>query len=400
MRAEQSEKELAARIIELDNNKNNIAKSFDRIAALLSDLNERREQTAANTERLRQEENARSDELEAHKTKTLEALNRLSENKTRAARLTAMRETLEARILELENDSIECQNRSARFDLDIKQAESEVSAAQDRFARIAEKKGDIQGDISNRERELAIIRRAAQEHYSDVKSAQTRLTMLRELRDSYEGYQNAVRAVLRMRDKQGSGVIGAVADIMEVPEKLEAALETVLGGALQNIVVEDENAAKRLIEYLRQNRLGRATFLPLTTVSGRTLSPMERNVLNLPGCAGVASELVRFDKRYQNIVDSLLGRTVVSDDMDSGLAIMRQGRFSFRTVTLLGDVLNQGGSMTGGSAQGRSANLLSRSRELERQQKQLDDDEELNVAGGRDREEDRCGAALVKDSKG
>ncbi|MDR2504596.1 MAG: chromosome segregation protein SMC [Oscillospiraceae bacterium] len=372
-RAESLGVELERRVTELEDSKNALAESSDVIAALLRDFQTKREETAAEAERLREEENKRAGELEEHKTKTLEALNRLSESKTRGARLSAMRETLEAHILELEASLEECQSRSARFELDIKQAEAETKAAEERFARIAEKKSDIQGDISNAERNLAVIRRASQEHFMSIKAAETRLTMLRELRDSYEGYQNAVRAVLRMRGKAGSGVIGAVADIMDVPEHLEAALETVLGGALQNIVVEDENAAKRLIEYLRQNRLGRATFLPLTTVSGRTLSNMERGVLNLPGCVGVAAELVRFDKRYQNIVDSLLGRTVVADDMDAGLAIMRQGRFSFRTVTLLGDVLNQGGSMTGGSAQGKSANLLSRSRELERQQKQYEE---------------------------
>ena len=138
----------------------------------------------------------------------------------------------------------------------------------------------------------------------------------------------------------------------------------VLGGALQNIIVETEQDAKRMIEYLRQNRYGRATFLPVSAVTGRTLSQFERQALNTPGCLGVLSELVGFDKRYQGIVDNLLGRTVVARDLDAGIEIMRRGRHAFRLVTLEGDVMHPGGSMTGGSVQSRVTNLLSRDREI------------------------------------
>ena len=151
---------------------------------------------------------------------------------------------------------------------------------------------------------------------------------------------------------------------MRVPKELERAVEAVLGGALQNVVTADEYVARDMIAYLRQNKLGRATFLPLTTINGRTLNAQERQLLNMPGCVGLASELVGFDERYRGIVENLLGRTVVAQNLDAGIEIMRRGRHAFRLVTLEGDVMHSGGSMTGGSSASRMTSLLSREREI------------------------------------
>ena len=200
----------------------------------------------------------------------------------------------------------------------------------------------------------------------------SRLKLLREMQRDYEGYNNSVKQVLlQARRQSGSGVHGVVADLIHVPEKLERAVDMVLGGALQNIVVERDEDAKRMIEYLRKNRFGRATFLPISSVRGRTLSPQERQVLTMPGCVGLASELVEFDAKYQGVMDNLLGRTVVAEDLASGIAIQRAGRYQFRLVTLEGDVMHSGGSMTGGSVQSRMTSLLSRTREIEETEQAL-----------------------------
>ena len=151
---------------------------------------------------------------------------------------------------------------------------------------------------------------------------------------------------------------------MRVPEKLERAVEAVLGGALQNVVTSDEYVARDMIAYLRQNKLGRATFLPMTTITGRTLNAQERQLLSMPGCVGLASELVSFDEPYRGIVENLLGRTVVAENLDAGIEIMRRGHHAFRLVTLEGDVMHSGGSMTGGSSASRMTSLLSREREI------------------------------------
>jgi len=166
-------------------------------------------------------------------------------------------------------------------------------------------------------------------------------------------------------------VHGVVAELIEVPERLERAIDMVLGGALQNIVVERDEDAKRMIEYLRNNRFGRATFLPVQSVRPRVLDARERDVLSMPGCLGVASELIKFDPKYRGAIDSLLARTVIAEDLDAGIRIQRAGRYAFRLVTLEGDVMHSGGSMTGGSVQSRVTNLLSRGREIDELQRTL-----------------------------
>ncbi|MFR5785718.1 MAG: hypothetical protein ACLUHE_00265 [Christensenellales bacterium] len=174
-----------------------------------------------------------------------------------------------------------------------------------------------------------------------------------------------------------------VATLMRVPKRLERATEAVLGGALQNVVTTDEYIARDMIAYLRQNKLGRATFLPMTTISGRTLSPQERQVLTMPGCVGVASELIEFDEQYRGIVENLLGRTVIAENLDAGIEIMRRGRHAFRLVTLEGDVMHSGGSMTGGSSASRMTSLLSREREIKEHEKLLVELEEKIADYGR-----------------
>jgi len=167
-------------------------------------------------------------------------------------------------------------------------------------------------------------------------------------------------------------VRGVVASLMQVPRELERAVEAVLGGALQNVVTSDEYVARDMIAYLRGNKLGRATFLPMTTITGRTLNHQERELLSMPGCVGVASELVSFAPEYRGIMENLLGRTVVAENLDAGIEIMRRGRHAFRLVTLEGDVMHSGGSMTGGSSASRMTSLLSREREIKEHEELLE----------------------------
>ncbi len=193
----------------------------------------------------------------------------------------------------------------------------------------------------------------------------SRLKVLREMQRDYEGYQFSVKNVLmQARRQQNSGVHGVVATLIKVPRKLERAIDVALGPALQNVVVDREEDAKGMIEYLKANRLGRATFLPLSSVKGRTLDAQERRLLSMPGCLGLASELIEYQPQYQGVAQNLLGRTVVAQDLNAGIEIMRAGRHAFRLVTLEGDVMNPGGSMTGGSLQSRMTSLLSREREM------------------------------------
>ncbi|MDR1569082.1 MAG: chromosome segregation protein SMC [Oscillospiraceae bacterium] len=365
-RAVKTERELEERAADLDKSISAEKSHGEALAQNLELTNDRRERSERALEAARAEESARSEELEAHKERTLEALSRLSDLRSAGARLSAMRQTLGERIEQISGERAAMAARREQLELEIINAQSSGEAAAIELEQAAAEKARLNQRERETAREAEALRQRLKALSDKARTIETRLSMLRELADAYEGYPNAVRQILRFsKNAAEGGVCGVVADLIHVPEKYETAIEMALGAAMQNIVTEDEQAAKRLIEYLRQGRYGRATFLPLTTVRGRTVNPQERAALSTPGCLGAASELISFEPRYRDIMESLLGRTALAETMDAGLEVMRRCRHSLRAVTLLGDILHPGGSMTGGSAQGRAANLLSRSREIE-----------------------------------
>ena len=195
----------------------------------------------------------------------------------------------------------------------------------------------------------------------DTGALENRIRLLTEMEREYEGFSKAVKMVCQAKGSL-RGIHGPVAELVRTEQKYSLAIEIALGGGLQNIVVDREEDAKAAIGFLKQRSGGRATFLPLTAIRGEELR--ERGVEQAEGFVGLASRLVRFDPKYQNIFYNLLGRTVVVEDLDCGIALARRYRNAFRIVTLDGQVINRGGSMTGGSTS-RSAGVLSRAAELE-----------------------------------
>ncbi len=204
----------------------------------------------------------------------------------------------------------------------------------------------------------------------DHKAMTDRIALLTEMEKEYEGFHKAVRMVMQAAEKNTlRGVHGPVASLISVEDRCSVAIEIALGAGMQNIVVDQEEHAKSAIQYLKQREGGRATFLPLTAIRGDVLR--ERGVEEELGFVGVASQLVRYEKTYENIFQNLLGRTVVVEDLDCGIAMARKYQNHFRIVTLDGQVINRGGAMTGGSVS-RSAGILTRSNELGRLREQLD----------------------------
>ena len=193
-------------------------------------------------------------------------------------------------------------------------------------------------------------------------TSNTRLETLKNLAERYEGYGGSIRRVMEVRDRE-KGIHGVVADLITTEKKYETAIETALGGSIQNIVTDSEQTAKRLIQYLKKNRYGRATFLPLTSIGNRNPFTQER-ALKEPGVIGLASEIVQADEQYKGLVGYLLGRVVVVSDIDSAISLARKFQYSLRIVTLDGELLSAGGSMTGGAFK-NSSNLLGRKREIE-----------------------------------
>lgn len=206
---------------------------------------------------------------------------------------------------------------------------------------------------------------------NDMRIKQSRYNFLVETEKEKEGYIKSVKSLLIDCEKikeLGKGMHGVLANIISVPSEYETAIEMCLGASLQNIVTDTEEDAKKLIEHLRKNNLGRASFLPITSVKGKKLDSIKGKKI---GVVGVASDLVKFDKKYEQIILSLLGRTVVVDNMQNAINLAKENNYSFRIITIEGDVINPSGAITGGSVAKKTVNILGRSREIEVLEKEL-----------------------------
>ena len=291
---------------------------------------------------------------EQSKQQIIQAMNRLGDVRSQRARLSAMKSALENQLGNMEADHDREQAGVAALGEHVQAAQDLLDEENARKAELNRQVEDMQARVQALSEGSTDLNQRLARLQTERQQRDSRLKLLREMQRDYEGYNNSVKQVLlQARRQQGGGVHGVVADLIHVPARLERAVDMVLGGALQNIVVDRDEDAKRMIDYLRANRFGRATFLPISSVRGRTLTSQERNVLSMPGCVGLASELVDFDSQYQGVIDNLLGCTVVAENLNAGIAIQRAGRYQFRLVTLEGDVMHSGGSMTGGSVQSR-----------------------------------------------
>ncbi len=304
-------------------------------------------------------------EAEDAKERVIRFMNDMGDVKSEQARLTALGEAIDRQLTSLSAGAEEDSRVTADLRRAVEDAEGVWDEENDRLKALNEAAREISERTRRAGEEYERLTAESQKLLSIKQELGSRLKLLTEMQRDYEGYNLSVKQVLMEAERRGgAGVHGVVASILHAPQKLERALDMVLGGTLQNVVVDRDEDAKAMIEYLKRNRYGRATFLPISSIRGRTLDMGERRVLSMPGCVGLASEMVTYDPIYRGIVENLLGRTVIAEDLNSGIAIQRAGRYQFRLVTLDGDVMHSGGSMTGGSVQSRMTSLLSREREI------------------------------------
>lgn len=251
---------------------------------------------------------------------------------------------------------------------ELKQAQELAQLLTQRMETLENQKAGYRFKLEGRQKKLEQEQAQAEELLRQAGQLRQKAKLLRDLEDNLEGFAYSVKAVMK-QSKNGrlEGIHGTVARLLEVPEEYALAIETALGGSMQHIVVENENAAKSAIRFLKQQNAGRATFLPLTSVKGRELTGYD--LTDQEGYVDLASHLVKADAQYQGIVDSLLGRIVVAEDLDCAAAMGRQFGYRFKIVTLDGQVVNAGGSFSGGS-KSRSAGLLSRAGEITQLQQQ------------------------------
>ena len=358
-------KEADERIAELDTLAAESGDGSEARSATLEKLTARLETAKAEEEQARAEEAEKEETLEAHKNAMLDAVNRRAAALSNQTRLTTMLTAMETRLEELTVSCGEMRTQAGDLETAVADARARLEAETAEQDRLSASLQEARAGLETADAEVIGARGAYDRKLAEMRDMESRQKILDEMSREMEGYSNAVRRVVRRaRDRDDSRVRGPVSQLISVPEKYETAVDMVLGATQQHVVTEDEKTAKEMIEYLRENGLGRATFLPMTTVKPRLLTPEEREALELPGCLGVASDLVSCAPEYRGVVENLLGRTVIAEDLASGIPIMRRGDHAFRLVTLKGDVMHSGGSMTGGSVSSRNVNLFTREREL------------------------------------
>ncbi len=312
--------------------------------------------------RLNAEIEGRSRETEQSRKETIELLNSRSSIKTRIQRYDTMLEQIgirrseqNSRMLQMRSEGSKGMEKLSALEEELKRISGEVAAKREEITAAEKQEVQLKLLINEQNRQLE----AAQTSFHRESS---RLESLKNITERYEGYGNSIKKVMEQKENN-PGIHGVIADLIKTQKKYETAIETALGGSLQNIVTDNEATAKYLIEYLKRGHFGRATFLPLTAM--REDQGFEnREVLKENGVIGKADELVSCDKIYRGVARRLLGRTVVVDTIDHAIGISRKYRQSVRMVTLEGELLSPGGSMTGGSFKYNS-NLLGRRRQIQ-----------------------------------
>lgn len=359
---------IEASIEEKDQEKKSIAEQKSQIDEKLTVL----QQARAEAGRLLEDVQGRIESLNNHiengKNTIISALNNRATIKSKMGSFDTMLEQIQIRKAELNSRLLRAKSDEAAHAETIKSLEEEfekinhaIQALRDEQEVSEEKLAGMREELADKDQKL----RDTQVSYHQEKS---KLDALSNLTERYEGYGGAVKAVMEQKTKK-KGIIGVVADIIQAEAKYETAIETALGGNIQNIVTEDEETAKSMIAYLKSSRSGRATFLPLTSIK----NPQEfknPDALKEKGVIGMADELVKVDKKYRDVAKSLLGRIIVVDNIDNAVKIAGKFHHSLRMVTIEGELLVPGGAISGGAFKNNS-NLLGRRREMEELEKKI-----------------------------
>lgn len=359
---------ISASIISYKNELENITKIKDENNGKISKLNEEIE-GARNHYLSIVDKLAKSEDLsEENQREMVNALSKLSDYKSELSKKTTEKENLSSRLDEittlLNEETIKNSTINSQISKLIEE-ENEMTAS----------KNQIKVETSaclNKYNESLLKLRLTEDKIGNLLNSiailDSRKKVLTEMQKDLEGFNNSVKNLIKHSETNQNlkkQFIGVVANLMEVPKIYETAVEMALGGAIQNIVTENEQNANSLIDYLKQNSLGRATFLPLTSVKSREIEERYLTKLKINGCYGIASKLIKFDKKLQNIFESLLGATVIVNDLPLAISLAKECNYSFRIVTLDGDIINPAGSISGGSKKNSVSNLIGRSREID-----------------------------------
>ena len=368
---------------------NEIAEIKQRIAELEDEQKQKlskKEDLASNREKFQKELDEKQKELE-ELTKKLSAKElEIEEKKQKIEQDTDKKYEIASEISSIDAnvENIEKREKSANAEiqsltLEIDSARNQKQEMSKAFYEIEAKKNELANSLKEKSDKKETSMQKIKDFDTTLNNLayetnmkESRLKFLIETEREKEGYTRSVKSLLTACEKDSKlnkGINGVLANLISVDKKYEVAIEMCLGQATQNIVTDTEEDAKKLVEYLRANKLGRASFLPVSSVKGKKLDRIIKN--STEGVIGVASDLVKCDKKYEQIILNLLGRTLIVENMDTAIQMAKLNSYSFRIVTLEGDIISNTGSITGGSIQTKTVNILGRNREIEELEKTL-----------------------------
>lgn len=366
-------KEINDQIAERNEEKQKLLKQKFDISSEVDDIFARQNEIDREVDALRKETDGLSNEIENRKNSIFDNLNKKGTIKASIQRYESMQEQVNIRKAELTGKLINFKTDESEFDVSIKDAKDKLDSVNKEIDGLVSENNRLGALSDENKEERNTKKQKLQAAKEQNMRSQTKLESLKNIAERYDGYGNSIRKVMECKE-QNSGILGVVADIVKTEKKYEIAIETALGGTIQNIVTDNEETAKKMIAYLKKNQYGRATFLPLSAVSGK--NNRRDNLERESGFIGYANELVKVDLQYKGLADYLLGRCVVVDNIDNALHLNKAHGYSLKIVTLEGELLNPGGSMTGGAFR-NSSNLLGRRREIEELEKVVSSTEKV-----------------------
>ena len=300
--------------------------------------------------------------IEAGKNEIIEILNQRASIKGKLQRYDTMMEQISIRKVALNQKNLTLRSEAAQLEASEEQYKAQKQEIEETIEKLIRQGNRCEDQIKKYQAEISRATQQLENEKTAYHREASRLESLKNITERYDGYGNSIRRVMEQK-KNVSGIKGVVADLLKVDKNYETAIETALGGSIQNIVTDNENTAKEMIEFLKKNKYGRATFLPLTSMKNKKTFNNPA-ALKEPGVIGVASDLVQVEAEYEGLANYLLGRTLVIDHIDHGIAIAKKYQYTIRMVTIEGESLNPGGSLTGGAFKNNS-NLLGRRREID-----------------------------------
>ncbi|AFS78635.1 chromosome segregation protein Smc [Gottschalkia acidurici 9a] len=305
--------------------------------------------------------------IEDRKSHVIEVFNLIADKKSKINSLNSFKENIERRLSQISDELEQLNEYGEKIDKDISDNGEKIASNKDKLNAILLNRNEI---YDKKNKELSRMEDTAKNINNirvNLQGKTSNYKLLQDMKKEYEGYYRSVKNALIACEKDknlGKGVRGVLAELISTPKKYEKAIEVALGSAIQNIVTETQEKAKDIIDYLKKNKLGRVTFLPMSSMSKRYLNTNEQKLLNQEGVVGVASELLKYNEEYTGIIEYLLGRVIVVNDIEDGIKVSKMCNYSLKIVSLDGDVLNPGGSMTGGSLNTGNTNLLGRERQI------------------------------------